>query len=190
VAYRFLAEGEYEERTLTYAQIDRRAGAVAAALREQVPIGSRVLLCLAPGLDYVCGFFGCLFAGMIAVPTYPPGVGGSVRTAAAFADDSGAALVLTTTDLLPARDRLKSLAPALARLPWLPVNDLEPGDLEPGDLEPGDLEPGDLEPGDLEPGDLEPGDLVQGLSVTALAEQLVDLVADPSDGSDERREPA
>src|SRR5919197_111157 len=71
-AYTFLAGGEVERGTLTYGEVDRRARAVAAALQSLGLGGERALLLYPPGLDYVTAFFGCLYAGVVAVPAYPP----------------------------------------------------------------------------------------------------------------------
>jgi acyl-CoA synthetase (AMP-forming)/AMP-acid ligase II len=65
LGYLFLADGEADEQPLTYAEADRRAAAVAAALRAAgARPGSRAVLILPPGLDYVTAFFGCLYAGV------------------------------------------------------------------------------------------------------------------------------
>ncbi|HSF38611.1 MAG TPA: AMP-binding protein, partial [Thermoanaerobaculia bacterium] len=71
-AYVFLAEGEEEQDRLTYAALDARARAIAAALARTCEPGERALLLYPPGLDFVAAFFGCLYAGVIAVPAYPP----------------------------------------------------------------------------------------------------------------------
>lgn len=70
VALRFLAEGS--ETPLTYQALDRQARAIAATLADQARPGDRALLLLPSGIDYVAAFFGCLYAGVIAVPAYPP----------------------------------------------------------------------------------------------------------------------
>ena len=57
---------------LTYRELERRARAVAAWLQARTAPGDRVVLLLPSGLDYVAAFYGCLFAGVIAVPAYPP----------------------------------------------------------------------------------------------------------------------
>ncbi len=57
---------------ISYAQLDRRARAIAARLREQLKPGDRALLVYPAGLEFISAFFGCLYAGVIAVPaTYP-----------------------------------------------------------------------------------------------------------------------
>jgi acyl-CoA synthetase (AMP-forming)/AMP-acid ligase II len=57
----------------TYEQLDRAARGCAAWLQERLPAGSRVLLLHPNGLDFVAAFFGCVYAGMIAVPAPLPG---------------------------------------------------------------------------------------------------------------------
>jgi len=71
-AYTFLSDGEEEEGSITYSELEYRSRAVAAWLQTKVQAGDRVLLLLPPGLEYLTAFFGCLFAGVIAVPAYPP----------------------------------------------------------------------------------------------------------------------
>src|ERR1700712_3321083 len=68
----FLQDGTGEGRTWTNAELHREAGNVARLLRESVAPGDRVLIMVAPGLDYLAAFFGCLYAGVTAVPAYPP----------------------------------------------------------------------------------------------------------------------
>jgi acyl-CoA synthetase (AMP-forming)/AMP-acid ligase II len=70
--YTWLAQGEDVADRLTFAGLDRRARAIAAALAATVPPGARALLLYPPGLEFVAAFFGCLYAGVIAVPAYPP----------------------------------------------------------------------------------------------------------------------
>ena len=72
VAFTFLADGEAEGGRLTYGELDRRAAAIAVALAAAVRPGDRALLLYPPGLDFVAAFFGCLYAGVVAVPAYPP----------------------------------------------------------------------------------------------------------------------
>ena len=80
--------------SLTYGQLDERARAVAGLLAGRDAGGRTVLLLLEPGLDFVAAFFGCLYAGAIAVPAYPPARERDVPRLRAVAADAQAAVAL------------------------------------------------------------------------------------------------
>ncbi len=71
-AYAFLGDEATEISRLSYGELDRRVRDLAAALQQVVPAGERALLLYPPGFDYIIAFLGCLYAGLIAVPAYPP----------------------------------------------------------------------------------------------------------------------
>ena len=68
----FLGDGEVESERETFATLDAKARAVAAALRARAAPGDRILLLFGPGLDFISAFFGCLYAGLVAVPVHLP----------------------------------------------------------------------------------------------------------------------
>ncbi|WP_141700424.1 non-ribosomal peptide synthetase, partial [Pseudomonas sp. BIOMIG1BDMA] len=72
VALRFLAEDQEQNVVLSYRDLDLRARTIAAALQADAEFGDRAVLLFPSGPDYVAAFFGCLYAGVIAVPAYPP----------------------------------------------------------------------------------------------------------------------
>ncbi|MGU3305093.1 non-ribosomal peptide synthetase [Pseudomonas sp. M5A4_2d] len=72
VALRFLAESAEHNVVLSYRDLDQRARTIAAALQANAALGDRAVLLFPSGPDYVAAFFGCLYAGVIAVPAYPP----------------------------------------------------------------------------------------------------------------------
>src|SRR5215831_2133535 len=72
LAITFLLDGETEEVHLTYEDLDRRARAIAAHLKSLGAFGGRALLVYPAGLEFIAGFFGCLYAGVVAIPVYPP----------------------------------------------------------------------------------------------------------------------
>ena len=72
LAFTYLMDGEMEEATLTFGNLDRQARAIGAWLQERKAFGERALLLFPPGLEYIAAYFGCLYAGVIAVPAYPP----------------------------------------------------------------------------------------------------------------------
>jgi len=72
LAYRFLPDGESWEITMTYGELDRRACAIATMLRSRQAAGDRTLLVYPQGLEFISAFFGCLYAGTVAVILAPP----------------------------------------------------------------------------------------------------------------------
>ncbi|MET7638049.1 amino acid adenylation domain-containing protein [Streptomyces sp. NPDC005438] len=103
-AFRFHTDTPGEAAGVSYGDLDQRARAVAAHLVEKGLSGRTALLLFPAGLDYVVTFFGCLYAGVVAVPAYPPSRHPrSVARLVALVRDSGADTALTTSVL---RDRL------------------------------------------------------------------------------------
>ncbi|MEO6196031.1 MAG: amino acid adenylation domain-containing protein [Thermoanaerobaculia bacterium] len=106
LAYTFLLDGELAEAHLTYGELDRRARGLAATLkREGIGGGARVLLLYPPGLDYVAAFFGCLYAGAVAVPAYPPRSRRPSARLQSIQESAGAKAVLSTAAVLSSLDR-------------------------------------------------------------------------------------
>jgi 8-amino-7-oxononanoate synthase len=90
-----LLNGQADHASLTYAQLDRRARAIAARLQDMDFAGQCVLLVYPPGLDFITAFFGCLYAGCVAVPTYPPHRHRMLERFQAVAADAGARIALS-----------------------------------------------------------------------------------------------
>ncbi len=100
-AFTFLIDGKVEGARLTYGELDRRARAIGAWLQQHVERGARVLLVYPSDLEFISAFFGCLYGGAIAVPTYPPQTRTkrSIAKVQAIIDDVQPAAVLTTSSL-------------------------------------------------------------------------------------------
>lgn len=90
-----LLNDQADHAGLTYAQLDRRARAIGARLQDMGFAGQRVLLVHPPGLDFITAFFGCLYAGCVAVPTYPPHRHRMIERFHAVAADAGARVALS-----------------------------------------------------------------------------------------------
>ncbi|MCO6454726.1 MAG: aminotransferase class I/II-fold pyridoxal phosphate-dependent enzyme [Pirellulaceae bacterium] len=120
----YLTDGEHEEHQWTYAELDERARAVAARLQALGLAGQRVLLLYPPGLDFVAGFFGCLYAGVTAVPAYPPRRNRNALRVQAISDDAEARAALTTADVLQRTEGTLDEAPHLQRLAWLASDEI------------------------------------------------------------------
>jgi len=95
LAYTYLIDGEIEGDRFTYAELDRRARSIAAKLQTMGVAGERVLLLYPAGIDYIAAFFGCLYAGAIAVPAYPPRKNRSMGRIEGIVGDADARITLT-----------------------------------------------------------------------------------------------
>ncbi|MFB4300953.1 fatty acyl-AMP ligase [Actinomadura sp. NTSP31] len=87
--------GQGPDTVLTYRDLRRRALSVARRLRDRTAPGSRVMLALPTGPEFVECYLGCLMAGMVAVPV--PALDGrreAGERVAGIARDCGASLVL------------------------------------------------------------------------------------------------
>lgn len=128
--YLFLTDGEDKALSLTYGALDRRARAIAVQLQSRAAEGERVILLFPPGLDYIAAFFGCLYAGVVAVPAYPPQRQRMLPRLMAMLTDSGAKLALTTPEIRALVARLcepLSEMKGLTSLHWLLLERTEEG---------------------------------------------------------------
>ncbi|MEM8827845.1 MAG: MupA/Atu3671 family FMN-dependent luciferase-like monooxygenase [Cyanobacteria bacterium P01_G01_bin.19] len=122
-AYIFLQDGETESGMITYGELERQARAIATQLQSYR--GERALLLYPSGLEFITAFFGCLYAGIIAVPVYPPRRNQKLSRLLAIANDAQAKLALTTSSILPDVEKRWSLEPGLAQLKLLAIDTIE-----------------------------------------------------------------
>jgi amino acid adenylation domain-containing protein len=125
--YLFLANGETESERLVYSELDRRARRIAAALQERGLAGERALLLFPAGLDFVAAFFGCLYAGVVAVPTYPPRTERNLSKLLSIAGDAQPRAALVDAVTAAAVPLWCRAAPALGGLDWIDVGALPEG---------------------------------------------------------------
>ncbi|VBB05121.1 amp-dependent synthetase/ligase [Lucifera butyrica] len=118
-AYTFLTNGESERGSITYAELERRARAVGAFLQSLELKGERALLLYPAGLDYIIAFLGCLYAGVAAVPAYPPRLNRNLLRLQNIVNDSKAQAVLTTAAIIAKFEPLIEQTPGLSELQWL-----------------------------------------------------------------------
>lgn len=137
VAFEFLVSHD-DSQVIDYAKLDLRARALAVALRERGVCGQRVLLLYPPGIDYIAGFLGCLYAGAVAVPVYPPAGGRGTAAVLTVAADAGAALALGDRTNLAAMDSVLETE-SLMMLATDEVPDSAASDWYDPGLQPGDL---------------------------------------------------
>ena len=119
VAFRFLPGAGREEVSLTYRALHNRAMAIAAELQTRAAPGDRVLLSFASGLEFVEAFFGCLYAGVAAVPVAQPGRRRPVAAVQAICTASRPLLILGTADHDEAGATSSAELSQQLQLPWI-----------------------------------------------------------------------
>ncbi len=112
-AYTFLVDGETEEAHLTHSRLDQQARAIAAHLQQLDMAGKPVLLLLPPGLPYIAAFFGCLYAGAVAIPAYSPPLNRPDARLSSIIKDSQVTVAITRPKVI------EKLKPRLQHLPEL-----------------------------------------------------------------------
>jgi acyl-CoA synthetase (AMP-forming)/AMP-acid ligase II/alkylation response protein AidB-like acyl-CoA dehydrogenase/acyl carrier protein len=131
VSYRFLRDGDLEDRSIAYGALDGAAREIAGRLEREGACGERVLLVFPPGLGFIEAFFGCLYAGAIAVPAYPPEPTRLARTLprlAAIARDCRPALGLQPGAGIEASRAAFGSVPELASIRWLASDERSPSE--------------------------------------------------------------
>ncbi|NEQ64889.1 MAG: amino acid adenylation domain-containing protein [Symploca sp. SIO2D2] len=138
-AYIFLQNGETESGSLTYGELDRQARAIAADLQQWQ--GERALLLHPSGLEFITAFFGCLYAGVVAVPVYPPRRNQKLSRLLSIVNDAQAKLALTTTSILADVEKKWEEEAELAKLKLVATDTIEAneGDFVPQSLTPESL---------------------------------------------------
>ena len=121
-AYTVVVDGERDEVSFTFAELDRKARAVGSELQTLARPGDRALVLCPVSLDYIAGMFACFYSGLVAVPAYAPNVESEARTLIELVRTSRTNVGVTTEGMLP---RLKKI-PELGRLSWVVPERLGP----------------------------------------------------------------
>ncbi len=138
----FLDDGENSEQILTYEQFERKSRAISVYLQSVKANQGRAVLLYPPGIDYITAFFGCLYAGVTAVPAYPPHNHRNTSRIETIVADSQAATVLTTsTKLFQLQSLLKKIDNS-QKLRWLATDNISQSledDWKPPNIKPDSL---------------------------------------------------
>ncbi|MGE0474781.1 MAG: amino acid adenylation domain-containing protein, partial [Nitrospirales bacterium] len=114
LAFTYLGDGINPSQTITYGELHNQAQVISQHLRGCLHPGDRALLMFPPGLDFVSAFLGCLYAGVIAVPTPeidPLRAKRSRPRLRSIAENSQASAILTTQQLFSgSQDKLEELS--------------------------------------------------------------------------------
>ncbi len=98
LSHMLLGANEEENQSLTYSQLDHAVREMAAYLQSVAEPGQRALLVYPTSLDFIIAMYACLYAGIVPIPTNPPGMNRSAQRLEAIARDAQATLVLTTPE--------------------------------------------------------------------------------------------
>jgi len=98
-AYRYIVDGEEETRAITYLELHHQACRVAMAIKDRDLGYDKALLLFAPGLEFITAFFGSLYAGIIAIPTYMPPRLKKIDNIKAIMSDAETSIILCTAEI-------------------------------------------------------------------------------------------
>ncbi|WP_024545888.1 fatty acyl-AMP ligase [Picosynechococcus sp. NKBG15041c] len=101
LGYHFIS-GEEAIKQFTYAQLEQQVKAIAAHLQTFISLGDRILLVFpyGAGLEFVASFYGCLYAGAIAVTINPSRSDDAIDKLLERVEDCQATAILTTRPLI------------------------------------------------------------------------------------------
>ena len=129
LAFSFLEDGDTEGEQLTFAELDQHARRIAGWLQASHSQGERALLLFPAGLDFIKAFFGCLYAGLIAIPAPAPEASRRKRTVPrlqAIVRDADVTVVLSTSDTLALIKDVSRNVPEIQALRFVDVEKFLP----------------------------------------------------------------
>jgi acyl-CoA synthetase (AMP-forming)/AMP-acid ligase II/acyl carrier protein len=121
-AYAFLDDRDVMTE-ITFGELDRRARIIAARLQLELSPGDRALLVYPSGLEFIAAFFGCMYAGVIAVPATYPKPKRPMPRLQRIALDCDAHVALTTAQTLTTLDP-DLLSADAATSQWIATDEL------------------------------------------------------------------
>lgn len=125
--YTFLEDGETASGRLSNQELERQVKGTAAYLESMGATGKRALLLYPPGLDFVVAFFGCLAAGVVAVPVYPPRRNRNMMRLHAIVTSAQATLALTSSDVMASIESRWVQNSDLSTIPLLATDRIDAG---------------------------------------------------------------
>ena len=102
VGYSFLSNEVDNVKPLTYRQLETQVKAIAAHLQSKMKRRARgfMLFPYSDGLDFVASFYGCLYAGAVAVTINPSKNADALEKLLERIEDSQAQAVVTTSEVI------------------------------------------------------------------------------------------
>lgn len=127
-AFTFLKTDD-ERIAITYAELDQHARSIAHGLLQHAEPGDRALMMYPAGLNFIAAFLGCLYAGIIAVPAYPPKKNRNAERILSIAKDCKPRLMLTSSEIVPNCETFASQLPDASLIATDDVESTHPGSL-------------------------------------------------------------
>ena len=124
-AFRFITGRGEEELCITYGELHQWALAIGGELQARAAHGDRAMLLFPPGLDFVAAFFGCLYAGIVAVPVAPPGRNRVTSSVEPIYDASKPSLILSTSAHRKLAQQSYGQMTKLFDRPWIAVDEVD-----------------------------------------------------------------
>ena len=139
----FLSESGAPEGNITFSGLDESARKVAAGLVAKGLTGRNLMLLYAPGLDYIRAFFGCMYAGCVPVPAYPPMGARDIDRLKRVVQDCDAGAILSSSMLMPMIEAWVANPTNGINLPCI-ATDAVAAEQDAAGFEPNDAEPTDV----------------------------------------------
>lgn len=133
LAYTFLADGDSDELNIDFGELDQRSRAVGSFLQHLELQGERALVLLPSSLEYITAFFGCLYAGVIAIPAFPVHLRRLGRDESWFRSvvaDAQPVLAFATLEMIRRLPRDVQQDPHIAAIRWVTLESIEDSQAE------------------------------------------------------------
>lgn len=95
--------------SMSYIELLRHAHTIAIELQRHAKNNDRALLIYPPGLDYIKAFWGCLIAGVIPIPAYPPFNKDTISKLESIMTNASPAVIMSNDEVIKNIRRLSSL---------------------------------------------------------------------------------
>jgi|CXWL01.1.fsa_nt_gi amino acid adenylation domain-containing protein/non-ribosomal peptide synthase protein (TIGR01720 family) len=122
-AYTFLND-DGKDISITYGELDRRARMIGAWLQSRRLEGLRALLMFHPGLDFIAAYFGCIYAGVFAVPVYPLKRNRNAVRLQAVIEDARPAVGIVSGSLSDTVSAALSAVPTASGMQWVTLQQI------------------------------------------------------------------
>lgn len=123
-AFKYLVNGEDEEVSISYDPFISEVKRIAAYLQGEGYTGKQALIMYPSGIEYITTFLGCLYAGVVAVPVYPPTLSRNLDRIKSIMLDASTNIILTTSQLYSKIVKHFSEETSSMSIKWICIDEL------------------------------------------------------------------